>query len=110
MTNADRIIEMDSIVNEIIQRIAEAIEPEKIILFGSHANGDAREDSDIDLLIVYDGPETKREIKLKIRRLFPHPHFSMDLVVLSSDEFARQRNIPTTIGRIAAKEGTCCYG
>ena len=32
--------------------IAEEFRPEKIILFGSHANGTPQEDSDVDLLVV----------------------------------------------------------
>jgi uncharacterized protein len=39
-------------LQRIVERIAEALEPEKIILFGSRARGDARLDSDIDLLII----------------------------------------------------------
>jgi predicted nucleotidyltransferase len=48
LTAAQAQLELD----RIVQRIAEALEPEKIILFGSRARGDAREDSDADLLIV----------------------------------------------------------
>jgi HEPN domain-containing protein len=36
----------------IVQRLVEKYDPERIILFGSHAKGNAREDSDLDLLIV----------------------------------------------------------
>ena len=101
---------MEPWVREIALQIAEAVKPKKIVLFGSRARGGACEESDVDFLIVHEGPETKREIKLKIRALFPHPRFSMDLVVLTPDEFVRQEAIPTTIGRIAAREGIVCYG
>ena len=37
-------------INEIVRKIAEAIQPDKIILFGSYARGDYNEDSDLDFI------------------------------------------------------------
>lgn len=101
---------MDTQLEEIISRISGAIHPEKIILFGSRARGGARPDSDYDLLIVYDGPLSKREVKIAVRRLFSLPDFSMDLFVISSDEFERQKKVVSTVGRVAFVEGLVCYG
>ena len=44
----------DTVLNEIVRRLVEAVDPDRIILFGSRARGDARPDSDIDLLIIKD--------------------------------------------------------
>ena len=44
-----------------------------------------------------------------IRRLFTPQTFSMDLVVLTSDEFQRQKRVVSTIGRIADREGVLCH-
>jgi predicted nucleotidyltransferase len=96
---------MDSLVEKVTSRIASELAPEKIILFGSRARGDAGPDSDIDLLIIYDGPMSKREVKLFVQRLFPERDFSMDVFVLSSDEYARQQNVVSTVGRAAAISG-----
>ena len=43
----------NSAIKEMAHRIAERFSPERIILFGSHARGDARADSDIDLLVLF---------------------------------------------------------
>ncbi|MDQ1326809.1 MAG: uncharacterized protein QG641_89 [Candidatus Poribacteria bacterium] len=40
------------LLNEIVQRLVNALHPEKIYLFGSHAYGQPNDDSDVDLLIV----------------------------------------------------------
>lgn len=100
----------DPLVESVVQRIAEAIQPEKIILFGSKAKGTARQDSDIDLLIIKDAMQSKRDLKLRIRRLFPHQNFSMDLFVLTTEEFQKQQRVANTIARSAVQEGKVCYG
>ncbi len=100
----------DVLVDSVVMKIAEAIQPEKIILFGSRAKGTARANSDIDLLVIKDVMQSKREIKLRIRRLFTHQNFSMDLFVLTPEEFKRQQNVVNTIGRTAMREGKVCHG
>jgi len=98
----------DVLVQRVVATIAEAIHPVRIILFGSRAGGDARPDSDLDLLLIYDGPIPKRELKLRIRELFPRPTFGMDLFVLTSDEYERQKKVVSTVGRVAFREGVLC--
>lgn len=43
---------LDRALAEVVQQIVDAIDPERVILFGSMARGDVHEDSDLDLLIV----------------------------------------------------------
>ena len=42
----------DAILDRMIRTIVDEVDPERVILFGSRARGDARPDSDIDLLII----------------------------------------------------------
>ena len=55
-------------IRKLCKRIAEAYQPEKIILFGSHAYGTPTPESDIDLMIVMDYEGRPIEQMLKIRR------------------------------------------
>ena len=100
---------MDRLVDEIVAKIVDVYHPTRIILFGSRARGEASPESDVDLLVVYDGPLSRREAEMAIRRLFTPQTFSMDLVVLTSDEFQRQKRVVSTIGRIADREGILCH-
>ncbi|MFQ5779361.1 MAG: nucleotidyltransferase domain-containing protein [Nitrospiria bacterium] len=99
----------DDLVNKIVKKIAEEIRPDRIILFGSRALGNAQEESDVDLLLIYSGPKSKREIKLDVYHLFPHPDFSIDLFVLSPEELNQQKRIAKTLAREASERGVVCY-
>jgi predicted nucleotidyltransferase len=48
-----RIKEVDhSVIEEIVNRVLQSVQPEKIILFGSHAYGQPHEGSDLDILVI----------------------------------------------------------
>ncbi len=62
--------------------IVEKFQPEKVILFGSHAYGHPTEHSDIDLLVVRRGIASENQSNLEIRRAFwsvtaPRPPFTI---------------------------------
>lgn len=101
---------MEPKIQRIVERIVEAVKPVRIILFGSRARGDHGPESDIDLLVVYNGAETEREIQLKIHRLFQHPDFSLDVVVTTPEEMERMKNVANTLAREATENGVVCYG
>jgi predicted nucleotidyltransferase len=46
---------MDTILLRIIDIIVRTFDPDTIILFGSRARGDAREDSDFDICVLKEG-------------------------------------------------------
>ena len=100
---------MDALVERIVERIVDAIHPRQVILFGSRARGEGGPESDVDLLVVYDGPLSKRDVELRVHGLFPIRDFAMDVFVLSPDEFQQQRDVVSTVGRAAAMEGRVCH-
>ena len=62
--------------------------PSRVILFGSHARGDAGPDSEVDLLVVTDRP-MGNDTSLKIRRKFDYS-FPLDLIVCDSRRLAQR--------------------
>jgi len=54
-------------INRMVKRIVAKFHPQQVILFGSQARGDARADSDVDLLVVMDFEGTAREKGIAIR-------------------------------------------
>ncbi len=68
-------------INDVVKRIADKFDPERIILFGSYAYGKPHPYSDVDLLVVMETKERPLAKQLEISRaLSPHP-FGMDILV-----------------------------
>jgi len=78
----------DDRIESVKNRIIEFERPDTIILFGSYAKGMATERSDVDILVVGHSsvPRRRREIELR-KRLFGSG-LSLDLRVLTPDEFS----------------------
>lgn len=92
-----------------VRKIAEDFRPERIILFGSQARGDADERSDVDLLVIADVRGSRREMMVAIDRALHGAGFARDIVILTPAEFDRDKEIPGTIARPAWKEGKTLY-
>jgi predicted nucleotidyltransferase len=77
----------------------------KVILFGSHARGDAREDSDVDFLVVE--PEVKDCIAemVRLNEVLRPLALAVDVIVFSRDRFDYWKETPNTLPYVALKEG-----
>jgi uncharacterized protein len=96
-------------IKRMIRRIVERFDPERVILFGSHARGTAGPDSDVDLLVVMPVSGSKREKQLEIRLVLREFGIPKDVIVTTPEEFAWRSEIPGTIERPAATEGKVVY-
>src|SRR3990170_1134310 len=96
-------------IRKMIRRIVRRFHPERIILFGSHARGEAGPDSDVDLLVVMSITGSKREKRLEIGMALHDLRLPTDIIVTTPEEFAWRKEIPGTIERPAALEGTVLY-
>jgi uncharacterized protein len=70
----------------IVGRIVRAVDPVRIILFGSRARGDAREDSDYDLLVVFDAIDDRPATRMRIRSAVNDLPIAKDVVVATTEE------------------------
>jgi len=74
------------LIDYIVEKIVQEIQPEKIILFGSYARGDFERDSDLDLFIIKDGKESSRIMRRKVDALLWGRRFPVDLIVRKPKE------------------------
>jgi predicted nucleotidyltransferase/DNA-binding XRE family transcriptional regulator len=92
-------------IPEMVDRIAELFRPEKVILFGSHARGEAGPDSDVDLLVVMRVRGSRREAQVQVRLALHDIHVPKDVIVTTPEDFEWRRRIVGTIERAASREG-----
>jgi predicted nucleotidyltransferase len=93
----------------VLERIAERFQPLRLILFGSRARGDARADSDIDLLVVLPAVTDNRRIAIDIRRALRDLPVGKDIVVTSPEEIERRGHLVGSILRPALREGRTIF-
>lgn len=89
-----------------------AVQPEKIILFGSHARGDAGLESDLDFLVVWHNPfmQNNREKAIHLRRLLSRlVHVPMDLIVMTPEQYQEATSDPRTFTSLISREGKVIY-
>jgi predicted nucleotidyltransferase len=91
------------------RRIVDRFGPERIVLFGSQVSGEARWDSDIDLLIVLSEVPDPRTARLEIRRALRDIPIAKDIFVTTRERADRFGSIPGTVLHPALHEGATIY-
>jgi len=96
-------------LDQMVQTIVQEVDPEVVILFGSHARGDARPDSDVDLMVIEQAPfSPQRSRRAEYSRLsmalreFP---FAKDILLYSREEFDYWKDSPNHVVGRAQREG-----
>jgi len=97
-------------LDEAIRRIAAALQPEQIYLYGSHAYGQPSEDSDVDLLVILTDsalPPHRRAVEAyrALRGLL----LPAEVKVVTRQEFERRTQWFSTIERVAREKGKVLY-
>lgn len=99
----------EQVLNQVRDRLVAQFKPYRVILFGSQARGTADERSDVDLLVVCPLTGSRRSLMVAMDRALAGLGFARDVVVLTPEEFERDRYIPGTVARPASLEGKVLY-
>lgn len=81
-----RVSAMLTSLDEVVRRLIEGYKPERIILFGSRATGEARAESDFDLLIIKDTDQRPIDRQADVERLLSDRRIPLDLLVYTPRE------------------------
>lgn len=98
-------------LEKIVQEIIRVAEPNRVILFGSQARGDAGPASDYDFLVVVRNVRNEREISRRIYRalLERKVGVAVDAIVVDEETLSQHRASPFFIYRQALAEGQILY-
>ena len=99
----------EELLQEITRRIVENFQPEKIILFGSHAWGRPEPDSDVDLLVIMESDQRPAKRSAQVGRLLLDIPFPMDILVRTPEEIGRRLQIGDYFIREILAQGTVLY-
>jgi predicted nucleotidyltransferase len=82
----------DKLIKYITDTIVEHFHPRRIILFGSRARGEARADSDVDLLVEMESEKDFYQRGYELELLFSPRNWSMDLLAYTPEEIEQQKD------------------
>jgi predicted nucleotidyltransferase len=96
----------DPALAEVVRRLVEAYQPERIYLFGSVARGDAGPDSDYDIMLVVpdDAPPERQDCDLAYRVL-RGLGIAKDLLVWTRSEFEKRLHLKASLPSTIVREG-----
>ena len=95
-------------LDDIIRRVVDAVQPERIILFGSAARDGLHAANDVDLLVISDGSNTL-ELMRRIYRNLQGAEAAVDAVVVSPQDVERYGDSHALVIKPALREGRVVY-
>ncbi len=96
-------------LEEIVDRLVKGYDPDRIILFGSHADGTEDDESDFDLLVVKDTPQRPLERRMAVERLVADRGVPLDLLVYTPEEVLNLYAAGSTLIQEMAEKGRVLY-
>ena len=100
------------IAQMIKNRLVQEINPKSIVLFGSLVKGNEREDSDIDLLVIWDEKKELSNVKRRIiiRKIIGMVESSLDVLTCTTEELYKALEDKNSFTSRIVSEGELIYG
>jgi len=100
---------LDQTLQEVTRRIVRVAKPSRVLLFGSAASGRMTKDSDLDVLVVVNGPVHRRRLAQEIYRSLRGVGIAVDVVVATEEDLRKYGQRAGTILQPALREGRVIY-
>jgi len=103
----------DELIEQMTQRIVRAVDPQRIVLFGSWARGEANDRSDVDFLVVEREPfgphRSRRQEAVRIWECLYEFRVPKDILVYSLGEIEQWKDSRYHVVGRALREGKVLY-
>jgi len=99
----------DQVINQIIKRVTETEHPDRVILFGSRARGNARTNSDYDLLVIKDSQRPRYARSADLYASLADLPVEVDVMVYTPDEVSEWSSVREAFVTTAVREGKVLY-
>ena len=97
------------LLEDVLGRLRAVASPARVILFGSMATGGATNDSDLDLLILFDSVPDPRGESVRLREALGDIDLPVDVIVMTTSRFEETKNVIGGIAYPANKYGRVIY-
>jgi uncharacterized protein len=99
----------DAVFAQVVSLLRRSAQPTRIILFGSYARGDARPDSDVDLLVIVPDVRDRMAEMVRLSRVLSPLRLPVDVLVVSEETFRYWCDTPGNVYSTVAAEGRVLY-
>ena len=100
----------EEFLKEVVRRIVSAVDPIKIILFGSHAYGVSKKGSDLDIMVVVkDDVESCRKVASEVYGALCGLLIPKDVVVVRLKDIEEWKDVPQAFITKVIKKGRVLY-
>jgi predicted nucleotidyltransferase len=96
-------------IRQAAQKIAEAVHPDKIILFGSFAYGKPTPDSDVDLLVIMESNQSVHTRMVRLSKVLSPRPFPADIITRTPAELRERLEIGDCFFKEIVTKGTVLY-
>lgn len=101
--------EIEKEIQNLTQKIVKEYQPEKIILFGSHAWGKPDKSSDLDFFIVKNSKKERRFRATDVERIITSRNIATDILVYTPSEVKKRLNLGDFFVKRIFNEGNLLY-
>ena len=99
----------DALLKEITRKIVDRFQPEKVILFGSHAWGNPDPESDVDLFVVMESELSRAHRSARIALECRPRYLGMDIIVRTPVEVEKRMKMGDPFVKRILEDGKVLY-
>ncbi|MGR3309797.1 MAG: nucleotidyltransferase domain-containing protein [Candidatus Brocadiales bacterium] len=109
-TTLKKISQVDGeLLKEIVSRIVNAVHPARIILFGSHAYGRPKDESDLDILVIMHSELPRYRRSVPIYRALAGLLVPKDILAYTQEEIEEWSEVPQAFITTVLRKGKVIY-